>query len=55
VEKFGQDSNDDSKLRPITCFIEGAIHHILLQIDDAQNVGFSFLPLICFYENLLVL
>jgi tetratricopeptide (TPR) repeat protein len=37
VEKHGRDSKDDSKLRPITCFIEGAIHNILVQVDDAQN------------------
>lgn len=41
VDKYGQDSKDDSKLRPIVCFIEGAIHHILLHLDDAQNVGYS--------------
>jgi hypothetical protein len=41
VEKHGRDSKDDSKLRPITCFIEGAIHNILVQVDDAQNVCFS--------------
>ncbi len=40
MEKHGQDSKDDAKLRPITCFIEGAIHHILLQIDDAESVWF---------------
>jgi len=38
VENHGQDSKDDNKLRPIVCFIEGAIHNILLHYDDAQNV-----------------
>lgn len=43
VETHGQDSKDDIKLRPIICFIEGAIHNILIHIDDAQNVCiFSF-------------
>jgi len=42
VENHGQDSKDDNKLRPISCFIEGAIHNILLHIDDAQNVCFFF-------------
>ncbi|UJR35645.1 hypothetical protein I4U23_028395 [Adineta vaga] len=37
TEKHGRDSKDDLKLRPITCFLEGAIHNILLHYDDAQN------------------
>lgn len=53
IEMFGRNSKDDNKLRPIICLIEGAIHNILLQYDDAQNVGldawwihrFSFSPL----------
>jgi hypothetical protein len=40
VEKHGDDPKDDQKLRPITCFMEGAIHNILLHYDDAQNVCF---------------
>ena len=43
VESHGYDSKDDHKLRPINCFIEGAIHNILLHYDDAQNVCFLFL------------
>jgi hypothetical protein len=54
VGGHGQDSKDDTKLRPITCFIEGAIHHILIHIDDAQNVRFYF-DLIDFYCHILVL
>jgi hypothetical protein len=42
VEKHGQNSKDDTKLRPIVCFLEGAIHHILIHIDNAQNVRISF-------------
>ncbi|CAF4106539.1 unnamed protein product, partial [Rotaria magnacalcarata] len=37
VEAYGQDSKDDSKLRSISCLIEGAIHNVLLHYDDAQN------------------
>ena len=38
IEKHGQDSKDDAKLRPITCFLEGAIHNIIHDFDDAENV-----------------
>ncbi|CAF0945390.1 unnamed protein product [Adineta steineri] len=37
VENHGQDSKDDQKLRPITCFLEGVIHNILYHYDDALN------------------
>ena len=38
IEKHGRDSKDDTKLRPITCFLEGAIHNIIHNFDDAENV-----------------
>ncbi|CAF0814161.1 unnamed protein product [Adineta ricciae] len=37
IEKHGQDSKDDGKLRPITCFLEGAIHNIIHDFDNAEN------------------
>ena len=40
VERHGDDPKDDQKLRPITCFLEGAIHNILLHYEEAQNVCF---------------
>lgn len=40
VEGYGQNSTDDSKLRSISCLIEGAVHNILLHYDDAHNVSY---------------
>jgi hypothetical protein len=53
VENHGQDSKDDNKLRPISCFIEGAIHNILLHVDDAQNVCFPFLLYFIIYIDII--
>ncbi|CAF1287752.1 unnamed protein product [Didymodactylos carnosus] len=37
IERFGTDSKDDSRLRPIACLVEGAIQHVLMNLDNAQN------------------
>ena len=42
IERHGENSKDDNKLRPIVCLIEGAIHNILLHSDDAQAVRIDF-------------
>ena len=41
IETHGRNPKDDIKLRPIICLIEGAIHNILLNYDDAQNVSLN--------------
>jgi len=53
IEKHGRDSKDDNKLRPITCFLEGAIENILLHFDEAQNVRVFFSN--CIKSNLVIL
>lgn len=40
MEKHGDHPKDDVKLRPIICFLEGAVHNIFQDYDYAQNVEF---------------
>lgn len=56
MEKHGDHPKDDVKLRPIICFLEGAVHNIFQDYDYAQNVEFLCFSFRFFsYSSLLVL
>lgn len=55
MEKHGDHPKDDVRLRPIICFLEGAVHNILQDYNYAQNVEFliywkTLFPFVSFSE-----